>query len=118
MGFDKDYKERAAKKLAMRLAQGLKKGEITLKDSTQIASHILDNLDKVTEQSQLVEFLDRLGKEWPIFAHVSASEKGEVAKQKESLASEKASELIKQNKIDEAIKTVAKVTEKKDKELI
>jgi arsenate reductase-like glutaredoxin family protein len=114
--FDAKYKDKVAKKLATRLAEALKKEEINLEESRKIAVYILNNLKKTTDQNQLTEFLNQLGKDWPAFANISLIEKGEVIKQKEELATQKASELIKENRIDEAIQAVKTATEEKKKE--
>ncbi|HUV47131.1 MAG TPA: hypothetical protein VMW29_03275 [Candidatus Bathyarchaeia archaeon] len=116
MNFDTAHKDKIGKQLAISLAQGLKEGKITLKESPVISSYILDNIDKITDSSQLIEFLKKLSEKWPIFANTLTLEKGEVEEVEEEKTAKKATDLIKENKIDEALKTIGETTKKEEKD--
>lgn len=113
MNSDDTYKNKIGERVVRRLGQALKDGEISLEDASVISSYLLDNIDKAKDNLQLFNFLEGLAKRWPIFSNILTAETGEIIDKKEKEAVEKASGLIQQNKIDEAIKVAEDATDQK-----
>ena len=58
--FDEKYKDKVAKELALRIAEGLIKEEIKLAESRKIALYILEQSKAASNHSQLIGFLEKL----------------------------------------------------------
>lgn len=110
MDLDEAYKNKIGERLTLRLAQALENKEVTLEESSTIASYVLENIDKAKNNLELVDFLTSLSQKWPIFAGTLEIERGEIKDKEEDIVAGKASQLIQENKIDEAIKIVESVT--------
>lgn len=106
MDSDKAYKERVGISVAKRLEEGIKKGLIDEDTASEIATFILNNIDKAQNSVQLIDFLEELSNKWPVFQQVLTIEQGEIAEEKDQQVAQQASDLIKNNQMDEALKMV------------
>lgn len=86
-------------------------GKITEEQASEIANFVLDNIDKTENSGQVMDFLENLIVKWPIFDHILTAELSQITDRKEDVAIEKAEDLIKENKIDEALNVVKTATE-------
>lgn len=107
---DEAYKDKIGERLTLRLADALEKHEVTVDQASEISTYILDNIDKAQSNLELVNFLTELSSKWSIFGNTAVIEQGEVKEQKEEAAIGQASQLIKEDKIDEAIAAVENAT--------
>lgn len=113
MNPDEAYKNKIGERVVRRIAQALKDKEISLEEASTMASYLLDNIDRAKDNLQLFNFLEGIAKKWPIFSNILTAEQGEIMDKKEKEAVEQASGLIRQNKIDEAIKVAEDATDRK-----
>lgn len=100
-------KDKIGLQLMRRLAQALKNGEITGEDSFNISSFIEEHIGSVKTNDQMGEFLRNLSQNWPIFSQILVAQQMQATEAAEDKAVGEVSNLIKENKIDEAL-TVAK----------
>lgn len=110
---DKAYIEHTGIRLTKKLAEGLEQGVISEDEASEIATYILDNIDKSDTSAKLLDFIEDLAQKWPIFQGVLVLEQGEVNKQNEDSALQKASELIKQNDVEGALNVAEQATNQK-----
>lgn len=106
---DQDHINRIGTQLTIRLGHALKRGEISEIDSPKTAQYILDRLSKVTTQEELIVFLQELSAKWSIFSDYLTLERSKTIKKEEEVTARHISNLIKQNKLDEALQ-IAKET--------
>lgn len=111
MNPDEAYKNKIGERLTRILLDALEKQEISEDEASDISSYILDNINKAKDNVQLFDFLTTLAKTWPIFSKALATEQEEILNNKKEEAIGQASGLIKENKIDEAIKVVENATD-------
>lgn len=111
MDFDEARKNVVGERLARKVARALEDGTVTLEQLPEISSYILDNIDTITNHGQLMTFLTELSQKWPVFSNVLTMEQGEVQEKKEDQKIEQVENLIKENKIDEALKVAESATE-------
>jgi nicotinamide mononucleotide adenylyltransferase len=112
MGPDDAYKNKIGERLTQRLADAVEKEEITISEASSIARYILENIEKTQNNAELVSFIEKLAQNWPIFSSILTMEQNDVmeekaqeaeaVEQKEEAAVEEISQLLKENKIDEA----------------
>ena len=110
MNLDEAYRDKIGERLTLRLAQALEDKEITAEVFSSISSYILENIYKVQSNLELVDFLEALSQKWSIFANTLEIEKGEIKNKNEEVIADQASGLIRENKIEEAIKVVESAT--------
>lgn len=110
MNPDEAYKNKIGERLTKILLDALENGEVSEEESSNISTYILDNINKAKYNAALFDFLTTLSKTWPIFSKALATEQIEVLDNKKEEAIGQASDLIKENKIDEAIKVVENAT--------
>lgn len=103
MDSDKAYKKNIGARLTKKLAEALRQGVVNEDETSEIATYILDNIDNAENSVQLLEFMEKLAKKWPLFQGILVLEQGEVDKQKEDVALQQASELLKSNDIEGAL---------------
>lgn len=113
MAVDEAYKNKIGERLTKRIADALRGQEISQEEAANISSYILENIDKVEDNVQLVDFLTDLSQKWPIFSSILTTEQAEATQDKAKEAVEQVSGLIKENKIDEAIKVAETATAQK-----
>lgn len=63
-------KEEVQRALLDRMLTAIEKEEVTLAETKIIANYVLDNMDKLTTYTEMLEFLRNLQKKWPIFTTV------------------------------------------------
>lgn len=100
-------KEQVQGKILQEISDDLKKGELSSDETTKIAGFVQEKIKLVNDRNELLAFLKELSDKWPIFNNIYQVEKGEEEQKKDVQAAEKAKELIKEGKLDEAI-SVAK----------
>ena len=105
------YKNKIGERLTRILLDALEKQEITEDEASEISTYILDNINKAKDNAALFDFLTNISTMWPIFSKVLAAEQEEKLNVKKEEAIGQASNLIKENKIDEAIKVVGNATD-------
>ena len=111
MNPDEVYKNKIGERLTKVLLDALEKQEITEEEASDISTYILDNINKAKDNATLFDFLTTISKMWPIFSNVLTAEQEEMSSSKKEEAIGQASSLIKENKIDEAIKVVGDATD-------
>ena len=104
MNPDEAYKNKIIQRLTLRIADGLEKGELTSEQYEEISSYILQNIDKTKNNSELLAFLEVLSQKWPIFSNMLTSEQTEATPDQSQGKVEQIDSLIKENKIDEALR--------------
>lgn len=100
------YKNRIGISVSKRLEEGIKNGAITEEEASKIATFILENIDKTKNTLEIVNFLEVLSQRWPVFQQVLTIEQGEIVAHNDERAAEQATELLKRNNIDAALKVV------------
>lgn len=114
MNPDEAYKSKIGERLTRTLADGVGKGEINEEEASEISTYILENIDKAENNLQLLSLLEELAKKWPVFEHILTLEQAEITDKKEDAAVQHAENLIKENKLDEALSVVGNMTNKND----
>lgn len=102
--YDQAYKNKLGDRIARKLADALQNESVSEEEASVISAYILDNIDKAQNSSDLFAFLTNLSEKWPIFASVLTVEQGQIEEKKDEKTVEKVEELIKENKIDDALK--------------
>lgn len=105
------YKNKIGERITKILLDALEKQEVSEEDALDISTYILDNINKAKDNAALFDFLTTLAKTWPIFSKALAAEQEEMSNDKKEEAIGQASSLIKEDKIDEAIKVVGNATD-------
>ena len=103
MVIDSVYRDKVGKELTLRLAAVMEKEQISEEESRTIADVVLTELDKAQTQEQMLQFLSDLSQKWVFFSDVLTLEKGVAQGEQEGKETIKVEELIKENKIDEAL---------------
>lgn len=116
MKFDEDYKDKIGAQLTRRLGEALRDGKIVKEEVSIIAAYILDNIDNVSDRSQLFEFLSKLSQKWPFFSDILTVEKTKELEENKEGKVEEVTKLIKEKKVDEAINAAEVFVEKKTEE--
>ena len=111
MNLDENYKNKIGERLTKVLIDVLEAGEVSQEEASDISSYILENINNAKDNTQLFDFLTNLAKKWPIFSKVLDTEQQEISDSKKDEAVGQASDFIKENKIDEALKVVEAATE-------
>lgn len=112
---DEAYKDRIGERLTLRMAQALKDGEITEDELPVIASYLLENIDKCKNSSEIFDFLVKIAKKWSFFENILTIEHGQILEKQEEEQASKVEDLIKQNKIDDALKVAENAMDRKEK---
>ena len=101
------------------LRDALSQGTITEDQSDEMATYILDNIDLTKTNSELFTFVETLSVKWPVFSSIlTASDQVQVppppadsVQEKTDQAIQATEELLKENKIDEALQVAKTATE-------
>lgn len=100
------YKNKIGERLTRTLADALGQGVLSEEQAVEIAEYVLQNIDAPQNSAQLLDLLTELAHKWAIFGHILTLELGEITGKQDQVAVEKAEELIKQNRIDDALNVV------------
>lgn len=98
------YKDKIGQRVTLRLEQAIKNQEVSEGEGSEISSYILDNIDLAKNNIEIFDFLEALAKKWPIFTSI-------IAADNEVKAVEEVQGLIKENKLDEALKVAENATD-------
>lgn len=103
MDVTEDQKNEVGMQLTRRIGQLLEEKNITLDEAKQIAEFILARIDGAESQEDMLALVDDLHHDWPYFESIQkiASVPSIAAADLEK--AEKVADLIKENKVDEAI---------------
>lgn len=111
------YKDKIGTRIANIIGESLLQLKITQEDADEIGRYVLDNIDLAKTNSELFDFITKLSEKWPIFNSIltatdqTLSTPSPSAQEKTDEMIHKAEDLIKENKIDEAL-NVAKTANK------
>ncbi len=113
------YKDKIGTRIAGILGESLSQGTITEDQSDEIANYILENIDLATTNSELFTFIENLSAKWPIFSSIlTSSDQAQTPLSTANSVQEKTDQiihttedLIKENKIDEALQVAKTATE-------
>ena len=106
------YKDKIGTRIASIIGESLLQLRITEEEAEQMGKYVLDNIDLAKTNSELLDFVTNLSTKWPIFnsiltspdpAPVNASPSAQTQGKTEE-AVHTAEELIKENKIEEALR--------------
>ena len=109
--FDETHREAMGEKLTKRIAQALTDGDLTLEQLPDVASLILDTIDRITTHMELVTFLTTLTKDYSFFEDLLTLERGEEQEEEAHEKVDKVQQLIEQNRLDEAIKAAQQASQ-------
>ncbi len=107
MNPDQAYKNKALERVAVKIADSLENGQLNKEQAAEISSYVLENIDNKKNNSELFNFLEELAVKWSIFSSLVTSQQDEVAESVKQEKVEEIGDLIKDNKIDEALKVAA-----------
>lgn len=88
-------KNKIYKDLLDALLKGLESGKNTEKDAQESSGFILDNLEKITNQEELISFLETISNKWPVYHDVLLRIKEEHQENQDQQKIEDAREQIK-----------------------
>lgn len=111
MDVTQERKEEIERRIVKIITSSLEKNSISEADLPTIAQFVLENLDGVTTNDQLFDFLSELSLRWPIFENVELIEKGQMKEQKEDQVAQDVLILTKSGKIDEALNLAKKTNQ-------
>lgn len=109
------YREKIGESLTKRLNDAYLHGIISEDESPIIAQFILDNIDKPTTHQELITLLEELANKWPVFGPILVMERAASGEEKTDEAVEQIQQLIKEDRIDEAIAAAGEATSASDK---
>ena len=114
MNPDEAYKNKILERVALKIADSLENGQLSKEQASEISSYILENIDNKKNNSELFSFLEELAVKWPMFSGLVASEQSEVVETVKQEKVEEIGDLIKDNKIDEALKAATEANNTND----
>jgi hypothetical protein len=105
------YKDKIETRIAQILSDSLSKKIINIDDSDEMATYILENIDLTKTNEDLLAFVENLSAKWPIFNTILASPDQpetplpaiDQAQEKTDQIVNTAEDLIRENKLDEAL---------------
>ena len=105
-----EYKNKIGTRIAGIIGDSLSQLAITQEQAEEIGAYVLENIDKAKTNSELLEFVTNLSVKWPIFNSILTSNDQAppvtpIQSQQNTTSEmvQKAEDLIKENKIDEAL---------------
>ena len=103
------YREKVGATLTHRLNDAYAQGAISEDETPIVAQFILDHIDKTTNHAELIALIEELSNKWPLFGPVLVAERSQqeaenISKQENQAVTE-VENLLKENKIDEALAT-------------
>ena len=109
---DEVYKNKIGERITRTLADALSGNVISEDDARTIADYVLKNMDGAKTSGEILDFLTELTNKYSIFSSLLTIELGQTLEQKEDIAVEKTEDLLKENKIDEALAVVGKASDR------
>lgn len=103
MQLSDEKRNKIGKILTLRIAQALDDGDLDPDEQPFLARAILENIDVIQTHEHLLIFLEELNRDWSFFSNIYESEKVHSVHTDTTDQVKKAEELIKSNKVDEAI---------------
>ncbi|MFI5265529.1 MAG: hypothetical protein ACHQT7_02175 [Candidatus Levyibacteriota bacterium] len=111
MEFTPEKKKEIENLIVEKSITALEQGFIKEYGLGEIATFVLEKIDKVQSQQQLVEFLRELSNKWHFFSELLVIESGEIELAKEKSSIGEIEQLTKNGHLDEAIKLAKDSTE-------
>lgn len=108
------YREKIGTSLTLRLNDAYAQGVLSEDETPVIAQFILDRIDKVNNHQELLSFLEELSNKWPLFGPVLMIEKSQKNEENNQQSVDKIEQLIKENKIDEALNVAEKAADNEE----
>jgi hypothetical protein len=118
------YKDKIGTRIATIIGESLQELKITEDEAEEMGKYILDNIDLAKTESELFDFAKKLSEKWSIFNQILTSPdltpSGQVQNPLPQPASvqentdqivHKTEDLLKENKLDEALQAVKSGTE-------
>lgn len=109
------YRDRIGTSLTTRLVDAMEKDVLTLEESSEIGQAILDGVNRATNHQDLLNFVEELAHKWPLFGPVLVAEQSQKIEeniiQDEENAISQVTDLLKENKIDEAATMAEQATQ-------
>ena len=103
------YREKVGASLTHRLNDAYSQGALSEEETPIVAQFILDHIDKTSNHAELIALIEELSNKWPLFGPVLVAERSQqdaenISKNEEQAVSE-VENLLKENKIEEALAT-------------
>jgi len=119
MGPDEVYKNKLGARIANIIGEALIQLKITQEESEQMGRYVLENIDLAKTNSELLDFITNLSAKWPIFNSILTSDDQASSSVASSVQTQEktdeivhaAENLLKENKIDEALQVAKKATD-------
>jgi hypothetical protein len=112
------YKNKTEKRIAIIIGESLQSLTITEDDAEEMGKYILDNIDLIKTNSELLDFVTKLSAKWPIFNSILTSPDqtqtppaADATQEKTDQIIHATEDLLKENKIDEALQVAKTGTE-------
>lgn len=109
-------KKQLEKDLIEVLIGALREEKLKAEQLPQIATFILDRVDKLQTQQELIDFLKELNTQWPVFSNLLTLAAGEIQEKKEEEIAEEVAVLTKEGNLDEASRLAQTVIEPQKEE--
>lgn len=105
------YRERIGESLARRLADAIGQEIVSLEEAAEISNTILTRIDTLKNHHDLISFIEELAQKWPLFGPLLVTEQAQKIEESEETAVNQISDLLKENRLDEAIDTASQATQ-------
>ena len=97
------HKELIERRIIEAIITGLKNAQLTESELPEIAGFTLDEIDNVTTEGQMLEFLSNLTRKWNVFVNVRDFEVGKAREALERDLTQEVLRLTKEGKVEEAL---------------
>lgn len=116
------YKNKIGARVTKIMGESLLQRIITEEQAREISDYLLENIDLAKTNSELLTFIESLSAKWPIFNSILIPDNQTQAplsvanpiQEKTDQAVHAAEDLLKENKIEEALQVAKTVTENSD----
>jgi len=105
------YRERIGESLTKRLADAIAQQVVTFDEAAEISNTILEKIDLTRNSTELMTFVEELAHKWPLFGPILVAEQAQAIEAHEEEALRQVSDLLKENKIEEATATAGQATQ-------
>lgn len=113
------YKDKVGTRIASIIGEALQQLKITQEDAEQMGKYVLDNIDLAKTNSELLDFITNLSAKWSIFNSILTSDdqvptntpSPAQSQEKTDEIVHTAEDLIKENKIEEALQVAKAATD-------
>lgn len=105
------YRERIGESLTKRLADAIAQQVVTFDEAAEISNTILEKIDLTRNSTELMAFVEDLAHKWPLFGPILVAEQAQEIEAHEEEALHQVSDLLKENKIEEATATAGQATQ-------